>query len=168
MSCAFGMCCDRTKAFMSGSMMSRGRARRASAARFASVHRIDRARRRTTREARQIELAPLAASSADRRRSFVRGDVPKIASRLPGSGAGSKNKNRKSSSVGIGFPATRAASGSRPRPECTSRIERNSLGIDLQGAASCALGCRCLSLVSACRVQSCREKLRSKSPWIAR
>ena len=39
--------------------------------------------------------------------------------------------------------------------ECTSRIETNSLGIDLQGAASCALGCRCLSLVSACRVQSC-------------
>ena len=169
MSCAFGICCDRTKAFMSGSMMSRGRARRASAARFASVHRIDRARRRTTREAWQIELAPLAASSSGLTsivRSWRRAQNCLPASWL--SGAGSKNKNRKSSSVGIGFPATRATSGSRPRPECTSRIERNSLGIDLQGAASCALGCRCLSLVSACRVQSCREKLRSKSPWIAR
>ena len=37
--------------------------------------------------------------------------------------------------------------------ECTSRIERNSLGIDLRGAASCAPACRCPSLVSAYRVQ---------------
>src|SRR5277367_4398112 len=37
-----------------------------------------------------------------------------------------------------------------------------------RGAASCVFVCRCLSLVSACRVQSCREKFRSKSPWIAR
>ena len=42
------------------------------------------------------------------------------------------------------------------------------LELTLRGAAYCALGCRCPSLVSACRVQSCREKLRSKSPWIAR
>ncbi len=169
MSCAFGICCDRTKAFMSGSMMSRGRARRASAARFASVHRID---RKPGGSFGHVATNERSTSIRRARREWGKLNPPRFARCTTTgpwlSGAGSKNKNRKSSSVGIGFPATRATSGSRPRPECTSRIEGNSLGIDLQGAASCALGCRCLSLVSACRVQSCREKLRSKSPWIAR
>src|SRR5271163_569181 len=53
---------------------------------------------------------------------------------------------------------------------CTKRVEfrNNAHRFWLDDELRIRHVCRCVSLVSACRVQSCREKLRSKSPWIAR